>query len=136
MPLGLQFLLSKRLIIVISSKSYKNSVLGPCEVGCNFDCFAKTGTIASVLGPCEVGTAYPCHQLWRKGVPPTKLSRPSSSWIRSTSFHFTIRSERWNEPTFSCPAPSPTDKWLIKLSSVSPERAETMLCQPAWRAVI
>ena len=50
--------------------------------------------------------------------------------MRSTSFHFAIRSERANEPTLSWPAPQPTARWAIDMSSVSPERAETIVPKP------
>ena len=45
-----------------------------------------------------------------------------------------VVSERENEPTFNCRAPQPTARCTIVTSSVSPERAETMLSQPAPRA--
>ena len=51
--------------------------------------------------------------------------------MRSTSFHFAMRSERANEPTLSWPASQPTARWTIVTSSVSPERAETIVPQPA-----
>lgn len=54
--------------------------------------------------------------------------------MRKHSFHFAIRSERVNEPTLSCPTPSPTERWLIETSSVSPDRAETTLRYPATSA--
>src|SRR5688572_24708360 len=54
--------------------------------------------------------------------------------IRMASFHLAIRSERAKEPTFSCPAFQPVARWTIATSSVSPERAETMLAKPAARA--
>src|SRR5437899_11922802 len=56
--------------------------------------------------------------------------------MRSPSFHFAMRSERAKEPTFSCPASQPTARCTIVTSSVSPERAETMVRQPAARAAI
>ena len=46
--------------------------------------------------------------------------------MRSASFHFAMRSPRANEPTLSWPVPQPTARWTIVVSSVSPERAETM----------
>ena len=49
--------------------------------------------------------------------------------MRSTSFHFAIRSERANEPTLSWPAFQPTARWAIATSSVSPERAETIVAE-------
>ena len=45
---------------------------------------------------------------------------------RSASFHFAMRSLRANEPTLSWPSPQPTARWTMVVSSVSPERAETM----------
>ena len=46
--------------------------------------------------------------------------------MRSASFHFAMRSPRANEPTFNCPAPQPIAKCTMVVSSVSPERADTM----------
>src|SRR5262249_7945020 len=66
---------------------------------------------------------------------PAKLARSgSASSIRSASFHFAMRSERANEPTLSWSAPHPTARWTIATSSVSPDRAETIVAQPARRA--
>ena len=59
---------------------------------------------------------------------------PSDSSMRSASFHLAVRSERAHEPTFNCPAPQPTARWTIVTSSVSPERADTIVDQPAARA--
>src|SRR5690606_20446879 len=49
----------------------------------------------------------------------------SVSASRRPSSHLAIRSERVNEPTFSCWTPPPTARWTMVTSSVSPERAET-----------
>src|SRR5690349_2386648 len=38
-----------------------------------------------------------------------------------------MRSERANEPTLSCPAFQPIARWTIETSSVSPERAVTIV---------
>ena len=54
--------------------------------------------------------------------------------MRSASFHLAMRSERANAPTLSCGTPQPIARWTIVVSSVSPERAETMPPQPAARA--
>ena len=51
--------------------------------------------------------------------------------MRSISFHFAIRSERENEPTLNWPASQPTARWAMVTSSLSPERAETMVPKPA-----
>ena len=66
----------------------------------------------------------------RKGTRQTRRG-PSASSMRSTSFHFAMRSERANEPTLSWPASQPTARWTMVTSSVSPERAETMVPQPS-----
>src|SRR5579872_2959661 len=58
----------------------------------------------------------------------------SASSMRNASFHFAIRSDRANEPTFNWPAAQPTARWTIVVSSVSPERAETIAPKPARRA--
>ena len=50
--------------------------------------------------------------------------------MRSTSFHFAMRSERVNEPTLSWPASQPTARCAMVTSSVSPERADTMVREP------
>ena len=65
--------------------------------------------------------------------PAKRAAAPSASSIRSASFHFAIRSERANEPTLSRPAFQPTARWTIETSSVSPERAETIVANPASR---
>ena len=52
---------------------------------------------------------------------------PSASSMRSTSFHFAMRSPRANEPTLSWPAFQPTARCAIETSSVSPERADTIV---------
>ncbi len=51
--------------------------------------------------------------------------------MRRASFHLAIRSERANEPTLIWPASQPTARWTMVTSSVSPERAETMVPHPA-----
>ena len=50
--------------------------------------------------------------------------------MRKASFHFAIRSERANEPTLSWPASHPTLICTIVTSSVSPERADTIVPKP------
>ena len=42
-----------------------------------------------------------------------------------------MRSERANEPTLSWPAFQPIARWTIDVSSVSPDRAETIVAKPA-----
>ena len=59
--------------------------------------------------------------------PAKRAFAPSASSIRSTSFHFAIRSDRANEPTLSCPASQPTARCAIETSSVSPDRADTIV---------
>ena len=51
--------------------------------------------------------------------------------MRSTSFHLAMRSLRANEPTLSCPAFQPTARCAMATSSDSPERADTMVPNPA-----
>ena len=67
-----------------------------------------------------------------KGNFANRASPPSSSSIRSTSFHLAMRSERENEPTLSCPASQPTARCAIVVSSLSPERADTIVPKPAF----
>jgi HAD superfamily hydrolase (TIGR01484 family) len=66
-------------------------------------------------------------------APAKRASPASASSIRSTSFHLAMRSERANEPTLSCPALQPTARCAMDTSSVSPERAETIVPKPAAR---
>ena len=54
--------------------------------------------------------------------------------MRNPSFHFAMRSDLANEPTFNIGEPQPTAKWTIVTSSVSPERAETIALQPSPNA--
>ena len=56
--------------------------------------------------------------------------------MRKASFHFAMRSERAKEPTLSWPASQPTARWTMVTSSLSPERAETMVVRPAVRAAV
>ena len=51
--------------------------------------------------------------------------------MRSASFHFAMRSPRAKLPTLSWPTPQPTARWTMVMSSVSPDRAETMPAKPA-----
>jgi hypothetical protein len=46
--------------------------------------------------------------------------------MRSTAFHLAMRSLRANEPTFSWPTCQPMARSTMVVSSVSPERADTM----------
>src|SRR5437773_7828892 len=79
-------------------------------------------------GVVEQNSHLPHGNAARGGSAP----RPSiDSAMRSPSFHFAIRSDRANEPTFNRGAPHPTARWTIVTSSVSPERAETMALQPS-----
>ena len=58
---------------------------------------------------------------------PAKRARgPSRSSMRRASFHLAMRSPRANEPTFNCPVCQPIAKCTIVVSSVSPERADTI----------
>src|SRR5690242_4048670 len=74
------------------------------------------------------------HRRTEAGNPPQPAnvaSSPISSSIRSSSFHFAIRSERAKEPTLNCPASQPVERCAMETSSVSPERAETIAAHPA-----
>src|SRR6185312_15723358 len=65
-------------------------------------------------------------------APPAKRARaPRASSTRNASFHFAMRSPRVKLPTLSCPAPQPTARCTIVVSSVSPDRADTMAAKPA-----
>ena len=46
----------------------------------------------------------------------------SDSAILRSSLYLAMRSERDMEPVLIWPQPSPTTRWLMKVSSVSPER--------------
>ena len=62
--------------------------------------------------------------------PANRASPPRCSSIRSSSFHLAIRSERAKDPTLICPERHPTARWAIVTSSVSPDRAETIVPKP------
>src|SRR6516225_8443316 len=77
------------------------------------------------------------HARSLSAAPPAKRARcPSASSIRKASFHFAMRSERAKEPTLSWPASQPTARCTIVMSSVSPERAETIVVRPVSRAAV
>src|SRR3546814_2805683 len=59
---------------------------------------------------------------------------PIAPSIRSISFHLAIRSERVKLPTFNCPAFQPVARCAMVTSSLSPERAETIVPQPRCAA--
>src|SRR5437762_7517868 len=83
----------------------------------------------------QAGTGTVLHYCLHFRRQPAKgAADPRAAWMRSPSFHFAMRSDRANEPTLSWPAFQPTARWTIVTSSVSPERAETTVCQPAVRA--
>src|SRR5207248_4540857 len=94
--------------------------------------------------PAQLGTSVLINGTWYycltgelnfSGAAPAKWARgPSASSMRKHSFHFAMRSERANEPTFNCPTPQPIARCTIVTSSVSPERAETIAPHPAARA--
>ena len=63
-------------------------------------------------------------------APANTASAPSASSMRSASFHFARRSLRANDPTLSCPAFQPTARCATMTSSLSPERAETIVPKP------
>ena len=48
-----------------------------------------------------------CRRIGISSRPAKRALEPSASSMRNASFHFAIRSERANEPTFSWPAPQP-----------------------------
>ncbi|SKV22649.1 Uncharacterised protein [Mycobacteroides abscessus subsp. abscessus] len=50
--------------------------------------------------------------------------------MRSSSFHLAVRSDRVMEPTLSCSAPHPTARCAMVTSSLSPDRADTMVSHP------
>ena len=63
---------------------------------------------------------------WAKSpAPMNRAASPSRRSMRSTSFHFTIRTLRLKEPTFNWPALVATARWAMKTSSVSPPSART-----------
>ena len=59
-------------------------------------------------------------------LPANRARAPRRSSMRNTSFHLAMRSPRANEPTLSWPTLQPIARWTIVVSSVSPERAETI----------
>ncbi len=83
---------------------------------------------------CRHGYAFPAGSaggVRPSAAAPAKRARdPRASSIRSASFHFAIRSLRAKLPTLSWPTPQPTARWTMVVSSVSPDRAETMPREP------
>src|SRR5215468_11105240 len=62
-------------------------------------------------------------------------SPTSSSSMRSRRLNFATRSERQSDPVLIWPAPVPTARSAIVVSSVSPERCEITVLNPASRAI-
>src|SRR5262249_1695213 len=67
------------------------------------------------------------RNIGRASRPANRAFAPSDSSMRNPSFHFAVRSERAKDPTLSCPQFQPTARCTMVTSSVSPERAETMV---------
>src|SRR6185503_18579221 len=86
-------------------------------------------------GGYGVRNGHSCRPFGNTLQPAKIVLLPSCSSIRNASFHLAMRSERANEPTLSCPASQPTARCTIVTSSVSPERAETIVPQPERLAV-
>src|SRR4051812_20576371 len=84
-------------------------------------------SVFTILYDIQVFTGVFCST----ARPAKLLLPPRASSIRNASFHLAMRSDRAKEPTLSCPASHPAAKWTMVTSSVSPERAETMVPQPA-----
>lgn len=61
----------------------------------------------------------------------TALS-PNSSSILNSWLYFASLSDRQGAPVFICPEPNPTTKSAIKLSSVYPDRCETITPHPFY----
>ena len=59
---------------------------------------------------------------------------PSSSSIFIKRLYLAVRSPRVGAPVLICPVPIPTARSAIVVSSVSPERCDTIAVQPARRA--
>ena len=60
----------------------------------------------------------------------------SASAIRNNSLYLATRSVRDSDPVLIWPQPRPTAKWLIVVSSVSPERWLMTVRQPAFCAIL
>merc|ERR1719440_2188421 len=67
----------------------------------------------------------------RKFTPAKTHASPSSSSMRRSWLYFARRSERHGAPVLICPVRRPTTKSAMKVSSVSPERCDTITPQPA-----
>merc|ERR1712100_233428 len=80
----------------------------------------------------------PAEKAWtfyglRKLVPAKTHASPSSSSMRRSWLYFARRSERHGAPVLICPVRKPTTKSAMKVSSVSPERCDTITPQPcSW----
>ena len=76
-------------------------------------------------------------QLYRlKAFLPANLAElPNSSSIRNNWLYFAILSVRLAEPVLIWPAPVATTRSAIKVSSVSPERCDTIEVYPASEAI-
>src|SRR5882724_1875710 len=99
------------------------------------ECFFPPGPVfrpSSVSSlPSVVQSAFLHFSFERTDRPAKLVLPPRASSMRSASFHLAMRSERAKEPTLSCPASQPAARCTMVTSSVSPERAETMVPQPA-----
>src|SRR3974377_2010384 len=92
----------------------------------------KTAKFNFQIGPLVV---HPART--PSAAPPAKRARcPSASSIRKASFHFAMRSERAKDRPLSGPAPQPTARCTMVMSSGSPERAEMIVVSPVSRAAV
>src|SRR4026207_1611899 len=65
---------------------------------------------------------------WRMAaIPAYRAGAASSSSILSSWLYFATRSVRLSEPVLICPAPVPTARSAMVVSSVSPDRCEMTL---------
>src|SRR6266540_6432691 len=73
------------------------------------------------------------HRPWppKAARPGQTAAGPSSSSMRRSWLYFAVRSPREREPVLICPALTATARSATKVSSVSPERCEMTVPQPA-----
>lgn len=75
---------------------------------------------------------FPIHPVVRKPAPAyVVFSGPSSASMRSNWLYLAKRSDRQGAPVLICPVHKPTAKSAMYVSSVSPERCDVIMPQPA-----
>ena len=88
---------------------------------------------------CLSSMLYLCSRC-NRDLPSNTACAPNCASMRSSSLYLATRSVRFGAPVLICPALRATTRSAIVVSSVSPERCETMARYPAscasWMAAI